>query len=346
MSITSYTQIIHVSFEAYPYHFGGIGTIVYNLVKYAKDFKTILIAPFNKEIQETVHLENGSVIYYLPTKIKDKKIDFNSFIQQTQSLIHSLQIENPQIDFKIHIHDWKLIFLKNFNIPVTYLTFHKYEKLSAKEAKYIEKSIPFIIFVSKTLQKQIHYFKKNCFIIYNGIELNDNLVNTNAPKLNKSNYKVAFAGRFEKEKGFDFFIKCTKLKATEITFTCCGDGTLKKELPATCKNEGFLKDEKLQNFYNSIDLLIVPSRKDSFNLVIPEALNNHIPVIVSTIPSFRELYSNNSMISFFNFRFFSGKKMLKLIRKILQNSVIDKNFYNYDIKQTIKNLEELYAGNN
>lgn len=344
MNITSCTEIIHVSFEAYPYHFGGIGTIVYQLVKYALKFKTYLIAPFNKNKQETINFPNGSVIYFLPTKITDKKIDFNSFIFQTQLLIHSLKKAHPEIDYKIHIHDWKLIFLERYNIPISYLTFHKYEKLSTKETKYIERKIPNIIFVSKTLQKQIKHFHKNYFIVYNGIEIKAK--EKKLEKINKKNqYRIGFVGRYEKEKGFDYFLKCTKIKDKRFTFVCCGDGSLKDKLNECCEDHGFLKDEKLQAFYDSLDLLIVPSRKDSFNLVIPEAINNQIPVIVSTIPSFRELYSNNKFVSFYNFKFFCKQSLSKIIENSILKNDLSKVSDFYDIKTTITNYEVLYAGN-
>ncbi len=61
---------------------------------------------------------------------------------------------------------------------------------------------------------------------------------------------------------------------------------------------GYLPDEKLCDLYSVSDVLIQPSLSEGFGLTGLEALSQNLPVIVSDIPIFREIYQNAAV--FFN----------------------------------------------
>ena len=114
---------------------------------------------------------------------------------------------------------------------------------------------------------------------------------------------VGFAGRFVEEKGFDFLLKAIPLLARQlpqVRFLYAGDRNISYEnffrkcRPLVERVEpflvwlGLLRDERrLATFYRMCDVLAVPSRTDTFNLVQIEAMLSGTPVVVSDIPGAR-----------------------------------------------------------
>jgi glycosyltransferase involved in cell wall biosynthesis len=117
---------------------------------------------------------------------------------------------------------------------------------------------------------------------------------------NKKILKIGFLARLHKEKGCDVLINALELIKSDdkIEVVIAGDGPEKqnlialfeaKTLPGNIKVKfvGFQSDTK--SFYESIDLLVFPSRRESFGLVICEAMERGVSVLSSNIPSSREV---------------------------------------------------------
>ncbi len=113
-----------------------------------------------------------------------------------------------------------------------------------------------------------------------------------------------FAGRFVEEKGFDILLNAIPKviqKNPNIHFVFAGDlnityenfYNINKNKISLVKSHltmlGLLKEADLQNFYHSIDFIVIPSRSDCFNLVQAEAMLHGKPSIVSNIPGARFL---------------------------------------------------------
>jgi glycosyltransferase involved in cell wall biosynthesis len=113
-----------------------------------------------------------------------------------------------------------------------------------------------------------------------------------------------FAGRFVEEKGFDILLKAMPniiknipnahfifAGETNISYedfykkNLTGIHLLKKHLTFL----GLLDNQQMHEFYKNIELIIIPSRSDCFNLVQAEAMLNKVPSIVSNIPGARFL---------------------------------------------------------
>jgi len=119
-------------------------------------------------------------------------------------------------------------------------------------------------------------------------------------------YKIGFAGRIAREKGISFLISATPYVEKEIgrNFKICiagpgkevVGGGIEKELSKLIKKHknylsflGPLDQKHMAMFYNSIDVLVLPSteRLESFGFVQVEAMLSGCPVVASNLPGVR-----------------------------------------------------------
>jgi glycosyltransferase involved in cell wall biosynthesis len=102
---------------------------------------------------------------------------------------------------------------------------------------------------------------------------------------------IGFIGRFVPEKGLDLLLDAAafmRAEGVDFRLKIAGDGVLKDVLIAQAERLhlqdciewcGWISDNTA--FYESIDMLCVPSRAESFGLVVIEALAHSIPVIAT-----------------------------------------------------------------
>lgn len=105
---------------------------------------------------------------------------------------------------------------------------------------------------------------------------------------------VVFVGNLNSHKGLDLLLDAiTKATASGIPvrLTAYGTGPLQKRLEAhpSCRWGGRLAQPQLARALSSHDILVLPSRFDSFGMVVPEAMACGLPVIVSDCVGAREL---------------------------------------------------------
>lgn len=105
----------------------------------------------------------------------------------------------------------------------------------------------------------------------------------------KKNYDFIFIGSFYEVKGIDIFIKAIKnLNRKNLEYCFVGSGkycsdieTLKDDFNITIKENN--TQEEIRLILNQSKWLVLPSRGDSFGLVVSEAMYCSTPVIVSNI---------------------------------------------------------------
>lgn len=125
------------------------------------------------------------------------------------------------------------------------------------------------------------------------------------PKLNISDdeYKhgeyIAYAGRFGKEKGFDFLVDV--VEDLNLPLHVAGDQTeyLKntRVVPNNVKFTGFLNKKEITGFYKNARVLVVPSLwHETFGLVVAEALQCGTPVIVSNYGALSEVAGPGGLV--------------------------------------------------
>jgi glycosyltransferase involved in cell wall biosynthesis len=133
-----------------------------------------------------------------------------------------------------------------------------------------------------------------------------------------------YVGRLSREKNLIFLIE-TFNKLPQLTLNIIGYGPQETELKSIAKTNtifhGAIDNKKLFHYYQNNDVFILPSISEPWGLVIEEALNNGLPVIVSNKIGCAEEIVNES--NGLMFQFDSEDSLLKVIDKI---SNID--FYN------------------
>jgi len=138
-------------------------------------------------------------------------------------------------------------------------------------------------------------YKKPIEVIPNFIHLPENpLSRPTRGRVREGGLVIGAIGRFTIEKGFDIFIRALgilKQSGTNFTARLGGDGeerakleTLANELKLTAhiQWDGWIKNQP--EFYRKIDILCVPSREESFPLVVLEALSYGLPMVASDAP--------------------------------------------------------------
>jgi glycosyltransferase involved in cell wall biosynthesis len=140
-------------------------------------------------------------------------------------------------------------------------------------------------YASGTSQKQLlHALRfKGSIVITRGVGIfNFNKQPTYCPKEEIKNF--IFVGRLSSEKNLEFLIQ-TFNKLPEYNLNIVGYGPLESKLKKIAfpnvKFHGAIDNTLLQSFYNENDALILPSISEVWGLVVEEALNNGLPVIVS-----------------------------------------------------------------
>lgn len=158
-------------------------------------------------------------------------------------------------------------------------------------------------------------------------------------KFSKDTIVIGFAGRFVEEKGFDVLLKAIPKVVETLPnahFVFAGETQMKYEkffeeheslfppVEAHLSMLGLLKGKQLTDFYNSLDLFILPSRSECFGLVQAEAMQAGVPVICANIPGARELIQQTH----FGYLFESEdvNDLAKMIIKAVKNRQTLKKF--------------------
>lgn len=104
--------------------------------------------------------------------------------------------------------------------------------------------------------------------------------------------EVVAAGRLEANKGFDLLIRAVPLLSTETTVTIVGDGSRRHELARLATQLGVadrvdfvgaLSPDTVIDAMAQADVVVVPSRKEAFGLVVLEAWAAGTPVVATSI---------------------------------------------------------------
>lgn len=103
---------------------------------------------------------------------------------------------------------------------------------------------------------------------------------------------IAYAGRFEPEKGFDLLLEA--LAGSGLPLRAAGDASqylaTGKQIPDDVEFSGFLDRGSIGTFYQNARVVVVPSLwHETFGLVVAEALLCGTPVVVSDLGALAEV---------------------------------------------------------
>lgn len=224
-------------------------------------------------------LLNIKALFNLLKIIKKEKID----IVYSNTSVTIIGIISAILTRKQHV--WHIHEIQNYNL----LFFKLYEILfNYKEGQ--------LVFVSETLlknwQKRIKFRKNNFKIIYNPV------TKYNIGEKNTENFSFGFAGTLNRNKNICFLIQAfKKLKEihSDTELIIAGQGELfdivKQSAIEGIEIMGQVED--MSDFYNKIDVLVVPSLNDSFSLVAAEAMLLGKVVIINENVGIKEIIENN-----------------------------------------------------
>lgn len=146
--------------------------------------------------------------------------------------------------------------------------------------------------------------------------------------------KFLCVSRLIEEKNLSFLISAFN-NQPQLQLTIIGKGPLKEQLQAMANSNIEFKDyvpnDQISQFYQDADVFILPSKSETWGLVVEEALNNGTPVIVSDRVGCREdLVTENTGLVF---TFDNEKSLSDAIEKITQT-----DFYNH-LREQISHLD-------
>ena len=105
--------------------------------------------------------------------------------------------------------------------------------------------------------------------------------------------RVLFVGRFDRQKGIDIFIEALS-QVEDLAYAyivgahVIGNEPL-RNVPMNVSFVGWQSREKLPSYYQSADVLVVPSRWEGFGLSAIEAMRVGLPVIASAVGGLNEV---------------------------------------------------------
>lgn len=151
-----------------------------------------------------------------------------------------------------------------------------------------------------------------------------------------------FVGRLIEVKNLHFLINVFN-RHSELKLHIVGFGILEKELKNIANENiifhGAVKNEDLVRYYKDADVFILPSKSETWGLVVEEALNNGLPVIVSNKVGCAEEIVNdkNGLVFTFN----DSDSLNSAIDKMsdvkfyntLRRNISNMNFFNIEKEQ-------------
>jgi len=281
--------------------------VVYFKVNYAS------LAAFSK--YSFVKKQNGRVTEYeLSTGKSYPGINQLKYLKDTYRFICREILSRKKIDI-IHSHlSYPAGFLgtiiqKRKGIP-SILTEHSWinkyfrSRIHKTAVLYALKHSSCVVAVSSALKDDInHYCKRPVHVIPNVVEMKKFSVSDTMGRDNKLNAGI-LGGMGNYRKGLDILIKALSfLKDLELTLHIGGDGKylttfrdMARELDVDgkCIFYGEIKPEAIMDFYSKLDFYILPSRDETFGVVVVEAMACGLPVIATRCGGPEEIISKET----------------------------------------------------
>ena len=195
-------------------------------------------------------------------------------------------------------------------------------------------------------------------VIKNGIDIdkykfNEKIREEHRKELNVEKKQVyGHIGRFDEQKNHDFllnlFYEIQKKDANSV-LVLVGDGPLKSRMEEKVNALGIKEKVLFLGFKNDVykilnamDIFIFPSLYEGLPITLVEAQTNGLPVVVSNNIT-DEVKISDSFIKIEDYNIKKWLNKISSIKKIDRtNTYQDTMKYGYDIKQTTKQLEQIY----
>ena len=304
-----------------------------------------------------------SPIFFLTTLLST--IIFAKDFKRADVIVFPASIlgESVYLNWYFPIFHKKVVQIIHLNDCPDYIVHNPFIKLALNT--WNNGTMVFVSQAQKSLWQANNLVSKNSLVIYSGVAIGDQL----QPKtLDSNNLKIGFVGRLHNDKGLDILLQALSQldlddKQIKLKVEIAGNGEHKDQIIKIYQSLSFDSritiefldfQSDVASFVESQDLIVYPSRLESFGLVVVESYERGIPVLTSNLDCFEEIksFTNNiecelvfesenvvdlqsKLLMFVNdpIRYTNENQ-----RSILRQAVID----NFGIEQSIANYEELF----
>ncbi|MHB8508171.1 MAG: glycosyltransferase family 4 protein [Candidatus Dormibacteria bacterium] len=188
-------------------------------------------------------------------------------------------------------------------------TFHAYSKSSyayyygGRIVRKYHRKLHGLIAVSQPARDFVsHYFPGDYTVVPNGVDLaRFNGVVNPIPGMRDGKVNILFVGRLEKRKGLGILLRAyvqLKQRLPELRLIVVGEGRMRRgyeryitehQIPDIVM-AGYVSAEDLPRYHASADIFCAPNTgKESFGIVLLEAMAAGLPVVATDIPGFNQV---------------------------------------------------------
>lgn len=304
--------------EGYPPQIGGLEKVVSEIAHGLKRRgNDVTIFTMTKEINSYAKEDAGINVIYNTFNIKSGKLSYlNGLWKTSKEISHTIRKEKPDV-ISIQYVGYLAMLFYFINIfwkkPYT-VSIHGSDIVKSRKVNSIEKWIinrilngaNKIISNSEYLSQQIEPLVSKSYInktvtLGNGIHVID---------YKPVEYRISDRiniigiGRFSYKKGFDILISAfseVNKKKSNCKLILAGDGiekenceTLSKKMNLQDKIEftGYIENKDIRNVFERGDIFVLPSRNESFGVVVLEAMAYGVPVIITNSGGVVEIIDN------------------------------------------------------
>ncbi|PIY96154.1 MAG: hypothetical protein COY66_04800 [Candidatus Kerfeldbacteria bacterium CG_4_10_14_0_8_um_filter_42_10] len=154
--------------------------------------------------------------------------------------------------------------------------------------------------IKKQLIREIRINPSKILVIYNGVDFPPVNFLDFKSRVNKKGFIIGVVARLEKEKGIEYLLRAVEIGQEvipQIKLIVVGDGSQRKNLQWLASSIGISSkvqfvgfQENIKGWIRNFDALVLPSAiRESFGIVLIEAMANLRPVIASRIGGVTEI---------------------------------------------------------
>jgi glycosyltransferase involved in cell wall biosynthesis len=105
--------------------------------------------------------------------------------------------------------------------------------------------------------------------------------------------RILFVGRFDRQKGVDVLLEAMGHLRNEAFAYLAGAAVLgdsaASQLPDNVRTTGWLSPARLESYYRTADVLVIPSRWEAFGLIAAEGMRAGLPIVATRVGALPEL---------------------------------------------------------
>lgn len=287
------TKVLHIIWSS---TFGGIETLVFNLSleqkRQGRIFPVIFSATKGGELLLKAEKQGITTVTgnFLKGRLNLNQITYCKLVFSDFDILH-IHSFNPIIAIAAILSKKKIIYTEHGNFG-----FHRKSTFSQKIIavlfkQFLNRFTHFITFNSDftkaTAHSRYELNKTANKIVYNGIPNNQLFEINNFKELDP--YRIGTVGRLVTVKKIDRIIRAMSNLKSENNYKLeiIGDGPEKNNLISLTVNSRVENNiefkgyqNKVDEFYTSWSLMIIPSSGEAFGLVVLEAYKHGIPVVI------------------------------------------------------------------